>query len=110
MNIIDTNVLIDYPSILRADMEIGIAWSVLEELDRIKIQTGERARKARIVSRELRQTLDSLAGLRKSESGKERETEKEKCTKEKKKEKESTTYSDIKFINMEEYKEYSVDD
>ena len=110
MNIIDTNVLIDYPSILRADMEIGIAWSVLEELDRIKIQTGERARKARIVSRELRQTLDSLAGLQKSESGKERETEKEKYTKEKKKEKESTTYSDIKFINMEEYKEYSVDD
>lgn len=110
MNIIDTNVLIDYPSILRADMEIGIAWSVLEELDRIKIQTGERARKARIVLRELRQTLDSLAGLRKSESGKERETEKEKCTKEKEKKKESTTYNDIKFINMEEYKEYSVDD
>lgn len=51
MNIIDTNVLIDYPSILRAGMEIGITWSVLEELDRIKIQTGERARKARIVLR-----------------------------------------------------------
>lgn len=36
MFIIDTNVLIDYPDIVTHE-NIGIAWSVLEELDRIKI-------------------------------------------------------------------------
>ena len=53
MYIIDTNILIDYPSIL-SNKNIGITWSVLEELDKIKISQGERAKKARIVLRKLR--------------------------------------------------------
>lgn len=35
MYIIDTNVLIDYPDVVTFP-DIGIAWTVLEELDRIK--------------------------------------------------------------------------
>lgn len=57
MFIIDTNVLIDYPSIL-SNEDIGITWSVLEELDKIKISQGERAKKARIVLRKLRDKLE----------------------------------------------------
>ena len=57
MFIIDTNVLIDYPDIVTHE-NIGIAWSVLEELDRIKITQGERAKKARIVLRKLRDLLE----------------------------------------------------
>ena len=33
MRLIDTNVLIDYPSIVQQE-DIAIAWEVLEELDR----------------------------------------------------------------------------
>ena len=57
MYIIDTNILIDYPSIL-SNKNIGITWSVLEELDKIKISQGERAKKARIVLRKLRDQLE----------------------------------------------------
>lgn len=57
MFIIDTNVLIDYPDIVTHE-NIGIAWSVLEELDRIKITQSERAKKARIVLRKLRDLLE----------------------------------------------------
>ena len=59
MVIIDTNVLIDYPGILEQDDILGIAWPVLEELDKLKITKGERARKARIVLKRLKSLLEN---------------------------------------------------
>ena len=59
MYIIDTNVLIDYPDVVTFP-DIGIAWAVLEELDRIKITQGERAKKARIVLRKQRDFLEKV--------------------------------------------------
>lgn len=59
MVIIDTNVLIDYPEILEQDDILGIAWPVLEELDKLKITKGERARKARIVLKRLKSLLEN---------------------------------------------------
>lgn len=59
MFIIDTNVLIDYPEILEQDDILGIAWPVLEELDKLKITKGERARKARIVLKRLKSLLEN---------------------------------------------------
>lgn len=91
MYIIDTNILIDYPSIL-SNKDIGITWSVLEELDKIKISQGERAKKARIVLRKLRDQLE-----RKEE-------------KKQQKEEENKEYdNDISFIDSSLYNNYSVD-
>ena len=59
MVIIDTNVLIDYPEILEQNDILGIAWPVLEELDKLKITKGERARKARIVLKRLKALLEN---------------------------------------------------
>lgn len=59
MVIIDTNVLIDYPEIFEQDDILGIAWPVLEELDKLKITKGERARKARIVLKRLKALLEN---------------------------------------------------
>ena len=97
MIIIDTNVLIDYPEILEKETNLGITWSVLEELDRLKITKGERARKARIVLNRLKTTL---------------EKEKKKSnTKEKNKEEEiNKEYKEINFIKIPEcYLTFSVD-
>ena len=91
MYIIDTNILIDYPSIL-SNKDIGITWSVLEELDKIKISQGERAKKARIVLRKLRDQLE-----RKEE-------------KKQQKEEENKEYdNNISFIDSSLYNNYSVD-
>ena len=97
MIIIDTNVLIDYPEILEQETNLGITWSVLEELDRLKITKGERARKARIVLNRLKTAL---------------EKEKKKSnTKEKNKEEEiNKEYKEINFIKIPEcYLSFSVD-
>ena len=59
MVIIDTNVLIDYPEILEQNDILGIAWPVLEELDKLKITKGERARKSRIVLKRLKSLLEN---------------------------------------------------
>ena len=96
MFIIDTNVLIDYPDIL-SHGDVGIAWSVLEELDHIKITSGERAKKARIVLRKLRDFLEKAELT---------EKEKEKKSQEKIKEKDSL---DITFIDTSNYNNLSVD-
>lgn len=79
MFIIDTNVLIDYPDIVTHE-NIGIAWSVLEELDRIKITQGERAKKARIVLRKLRDLLEKDEPTEKDEEKKYQEKIEERDT------------------------------
>ena len=96
MFIIDTNVLIDYPDILTRG-DVGIAWSVLEELDHIKITSGERAKKARMVLRKLRDCLEKVEF-----------TEKEKEKKNQEKIKEKGPYN-ITFIDTSEYNNLSVD-
>ena len=57
MRLIDTNVLIDYPSIVQQE-DIAIAWEVLEELDKIKVTQGERAKKARIAIKAIKSRID----------------------------------------------------
>ena len=57
MRLIDTNVLIDYPSIVQQE-DIAISWQVLEELDKIKITQGERAKKARIAIKAIKSKID----------------------------------------------------
>ena len=57
MRLIDTNVLIDYPSIVQQE-DIAISWQVLEELDKIKITQGERAKKARIAIKAIKNRID----------------------------------------------------
>lgn len=95
MFIIDTNVLIDYPDIVTHE-NIGIAWSVLEELDRIKITQGERAKKARIVLRKLRDLLEKDELIEKDEEKKYQEKIEERDTQ-------------IHFIDTSNYNNLSVD-
>ena len=95
MFIIDTNVLIDYPDIVTHG-NIGIAWSVLEELDRIKITQGERAKKARIVLRKLRDLLEKDELTEKDEEKKYQEKIEERDTQ-------------IHFIDTSNYSNLSVD-
>ena len=95
MFIIDTNVLIDYPDIVTHE-NIGIAWSVLEELDRIKITQGERAKKARIVLRKLRDLLEKDELTEKDEEKKYQEKIEERDTQ-------------IHFIDTSNYNNLSVD-
>lgn len=95
MFIIDTNVLIDYPDIVTHE-NIGIAWSVLEELDRIKITQGERAKKARIVLRKLRDLLEKDGPIEKDEEKKYQEKIEERDTQ-------------IHFIDTSNYSNLSVD-
>lgn len=95
MFIIDTNVLIDYPDIVTHE-NIGIAWSVLEELDRIKIAQDERAKKARIVLRMLRDLLEKDKLTEKDEEKKYQEKIEERDTQ-------------IQFIDTSNYNNLSVD-
>lgn len=95
MFIIDTNVLIDYPDIVTHE-NIGIAWSILEELDRIKITQGERAKKARIVLRKLRDLLEKDEPTEKDEEKKYQEKIEERDTQ-------------IHFIDTSNYSNLSVD-
>ena len=95
MYIIDTNVLIDYPDVVTFP-DIGIAWTVLEELDRIKTTQGERAKKARIVLRKLRDFLEKTEPTEKDEEKKYQEKIEERDTQ-------------IKFIDTSKYNNLSVD-
>ena len=58
--VLDTNVLLDSPEALFSfdDNDVVIPSTVLEELDKIKVTQGERAKKARIAIKAIKNRID----------------------------------------------------